>query len=78
MEAAMTVRELESKALKLSARDRAQLAEHLILSLDEDEDPGSEKAWLDVAESRYAAYRKGKLRARPAAAALKRARARLP
>jgi putative addiction module component (TIGR02574 family) len=74
----MTVKELESRALRLSAKDRARLAENLILSLDESEDPGSEKAWLDLAETRYAAYRKGKLRARPAAAALRRARARLP
>ena len=73
----MTVEELEARALRLSAQGRARLAEHLLLSLDEKEDPACEKAWLDEADKRYAAYKQGKLKGRSAAQAFRAARARL-
>jgi len=45
-------RELESKALKLSRRERARLAQRLISSLDQEVDVHAEKLWLQEAERR--------------------------
>ena len=55
----MGIRELESEALKLSTRDRALLAEHLLLSLDDAEDVGAEQLWVAEAKARYVAYKEG-------------------
>jgi len=45
-------RELEAKALKLPAKERARLAERLISSLDQESDPDAERLWLQEAERR--------------------------
>ena len=45
-------RGLESKALKLSRRDRTSLAQRLLSSLDQDADAGVEQLWLEAAERR--------------------------
>lgn len=45
-------RELESKALKLPAKERARLAERLISSLDPQTDADTESLWLQEAERR--------------------------
>jgi putative addiction module component (TIGR02574 family) len=44
------MRDLESKALKLSPRERARLAQRLISSLDQESDADAEKLWRDEAE----------------------------
>jgi putative addiction module component (TIGR02574 family) len=43
----------------LPNKDRALLAEHLLLSLDDAEDVGSEQLWIEEAKARYAAYKEG-------------------
>ncbi len=73
----MQVDELKTEALRLSARDRAKLAQELLLSLDEEVDPDAEQMWLDEAERRYAAYKRGEMTARPVDQAIRDIRAKL-
>ena len=47
-----SARELESKALRLSAKERARLAERLISSLEGLSDPEADALWLEEAERR--------------------------
>ena len=60
------VQEIEEKALKLSYSDRAMLAEHLIRSLEGEEDADSERLWIEESERRYMEYKEGKVKAKPA------------
>ena len=71
---ARPLREIQNEALSLPQRDRAALAEHLLATLDPGEDIDAEGAWLAEAERRYQEYRAGRLRAKPAAEALRDAR----
>jgi hypothetical protein len=73
----MTTKELRSQALRLPAKDRAHLAAQLLVSLDEGTKGRHDAEWLEEAQRRYSAYKKGALRGRAAAGALKRARARI-
>ena len=59
----MTTAHLEAEILKLPRSERAQLAERLISSLDEESE--IEQAWIEEAERRYSAYLEGKMSARP-------------
>ncbi len=68
---------LASQALKLSPRQRAQLAERLIASLDVEREPGSAALWAKEAQRRVAELRTGKVKARPAEAVFRKARATL-
>ena len=61
-------------ALKLPVAERAALAEFLIESLDDLDDAENERLWVEVAERRYKAYKKGRITARPAADAIRDAR----
>jgi putative addiction module component (TIGR02574 family) len=70
-------RQIESEAMKLSARDRARLAERLILSLDGEVDAGAEAAWTREGERRLDELRSGKVKGRAAASVFRRARAAL-
>jgi len=63
---ALKLKEIEKTALRLSSHERAQLAEHLIHSLDEEEDPEAEKLWIEEAERRYREYKEGKVKGKPA------------
>ena len=69
--------ECEAQALQLPPRDRAALAERLIASLDSLADAENEQLWVEEAEKRYQAYKKGSLSARPAGEAIRDARARI-
>lgn len=71
----MTVEQLEAEVLKLPLHQRAQLAERLLSSLDEDSE--IEQAWEDVAESRYRQYLAGEMEAVSASEALAEIRAEL-
>ena len=73
----MTAKELKTQALRLPAKDRARLAAQLLVSLDEGAKGRHDAEGLEEAERRYSAYKKGALRGRSAAGALKRARARI-
>jgi len=74
---ASLARELESKALKLSRRERARLAQQLISSLDQKIDADAEKLWLEEAERRLAELKSGKVAGIPAEKVIKKARSTL-
>lgn len=68
------VRDLESKALKLSPRERARLAQRLISSLDQEVDADAEKLWLQEAERRLGELKSGRVTGIPADKVVKKAR----
>jgi putative addiction module component (TIGR02574 family) len=70
-------RQIESEAMKLSARERARLAERLIASLDEEVDTDTEAAWIREGERRLDELRSRKVKGRSAASVFRRARAAL-
>lgn len=70
-------KKIEEEALRLSSHERAQLAEHLISSLDELEDPEAERLWIEEAERRYQEYKQGKVKVKPAEMVFKEARSKL-
>ena len=72
---ASPARQIESKAMKLSPRERARLAERLISSLDDEADEDAEAVWIREGERRLDELGVGKVKGRPAAAVLRRARA---
>jgi len=74
---ARPARELESKALKLSRRERARLAQRLISSLDQEVDADAERLWLAEAERRFGELKSGKATAIPAGKVIKKARSAL-
>lgn len=51
--------QLEAEARKLPPEDRARLVRRLIATLDTGDDHDAEQLWLDEAEQRLAAYRRG-------------------
>jgi putative addiction module component (TIGR02574 family) len=71
------IEEIKEEILKLPSNERAQLAEHLIRSLDKEEDPEAERLWVEEAERRYQEYKQGKVRTKPADAVFKEARLKL-
>ncbi len=73
----MKVKEIEKEALRLSSHERALLVEHLIGSLEPDDDPDAERAWIEEAEHRYQEYKAGKVKTIPAEQVFKDARAKL-
>lgn len=56
---------LEAEARQLSPRDRARLIRRLIATLDSGDDQNAEQLWLDEADRRLAAYRRGEITAIP-------------
>jgi len=74
---ASKLKEIEENALRLPPSDRAQLAEHLIHSLDEEEDPEAERLWIEEAERRYREYKEGRIKGKPAESVFKEARSKL-
>lgn len=66
---------LEAETMKLTATERARLAEHLIASLDEDTE--IEEAWAVEIEQRIAAIESGKIQLIPAGDAIAQVRAAL-
>jgi len=71
---ASPARQIESKALKLTPRERARLAERLISSLDDEVDPDAEAAWAREAERRLDELRTGMVKGRSAATVFRKAR----
>jgi putative addiction module component (TIGR02574 family) len=59
------IHSLEAEARKLSPQDRARLIRRLIATLDAGEEQDAEQLWLDEAERRLAAYRRGETSAIP-------------
>jgi putative addiction module component (TIGR02574 family) len=73
----MKIKEIEEEALRLSSHERALLVEHLIGSLEPDDDPDAERAWIVEAERRYQEYKAGKVKTIPAEQVFKNARTKL-
>ncbi|MBM4017899.1 MAG: addiction module protein [Planctomycetes bacterium] len=73
----MTAKQVTSRALRLSPRDRARLAKRLIASLEKKHEEGCEQAWYDEAVRRDKACREGRLPGRPAEDVFRRVAARL-
>jgi putative addiction module component (TIGR02574 family) len=77
----LTVHELEAEARHLPAAERAELAQRLFASLEDEEPAGSEaeveQVWIEEANRRYDRYLAGEAQAVPSAEALARVRARL-
>jgi putative addiction module component (TIGR02574 family) len=71
------IKEIKEEVLRLPSHERAQLAEHLISSLDEEEDLEAEKLWIEEAERRYREYKEGKVKAKPSDLVFKEARSKL-
>lgn len=67
-------RDLESKALKLSPKERARLAQRLISSLEQEADAEAEKLWLQEAGRRLGELKSGKVTGIPADRVVKKAR----
>ena len=74
---AKPTRELESKALKLSPRERARLAQRLISSLEREVDTDAEKLWRQEAERRLGEIKSGKVAGIPAEKVIRKARSSL-
>ena len=70
-------RQLESKVLKLPARERARLAERLLSSLDDQTDPDAEKLWVEEGERRLEELRSGAIGSRSAESVFRKARSTL-
>jgi putative addiction module component (TIGR02574 family) len=70
-------RDLESKALELSRRERARLAQRLSSSLDQELDADAEKLWLQEAERRLGELKSGKVAGIPAEKVIRKARSTL-
>jgi putative addiction module component (TIGR02574 family) len=74
---ASPARQIESKALKLSPRERARLAERLIASLDDEADADAEALWAHEAERRLDELRAGTVKGRSAESVFRKARSSL-
>jgi hypothetical protein len=70
----MTLAAIESKALKLSLKERGQLAAKLLASLDQADPAEVERMWMDESQRRYQSLIAGKARLVPAKDAMARAR----
>jgi putative addiction module component (TIGR02574 family) len=70
-------REVESKALRLSRKERARLAQRLISSLDQEVDADVEKLWLREAERRLGELKSGKVAGIPAEKVIRKVRSML-
>jgi putative addiction module component (TIGR02574 family) len=70
-------REVESKALRLSRKERARLAQRLISSLDQEVDADVEKLWLREADRRLGELKSGKVSGIPAEKVIRKARSML-
>ncbi|MDA0840862.1 MAG: addiction module protein [Planctomycetota bacterium] len=69
--------ELTTKAMSLPSPSRAELAEILIQSLEEDDDPETKAAWITEIRRRDEQIRSGEKVTRPAHEVLKEARTQL-
>jgi putative addiction module component (TIGR02574 family) len=66
--------ELSKKAKELAVEERAQLAQELLESVEEDADPEVQAAWESEIATRIAKYERGEARLIPAAEVFEAAR----
>jgi hypothetical protein len=74
---ARTTNQIETDALKLPTRSRAQLAEKLIYSLEKGGYSKIERVWAKEAQKRYEALASGKVKGLSAPKVLQELRAKL-
>jgi putative addiction module component (TIGR02574 family) len=74
---ARDLRELEEKLAQLTMEEKAAVARSLIDALDEKSDEDVERLWMEEAERRYAAYRRGEVKTSLASDVFSRVRERL-
>lgn len=67
----MLTKDIMSQALTLKPREKAELIDTLLLSLDQP-DKTIDELWADEAEKRLQAYRRGTLKSVPAADGLRK------
>jgi len=65
METAMINEKIKEQALKLSSKERAELAHMLIDSLDPEKDFESEEAWAEELKKRIDRYEQGESSTKP-------------
>jgi putative addiction module component (TIGR02574 family) len=71
------IEKIKDDLLHLPYNERAFLAEKLLDSLDEEEDPEAEKFWIEEVERRYKEYKEGKVKLIPAEAVFDEVRSQL-
>jgi putative addiction module component (TIGR02574 family) len=71
------IKNLAAEALKLTEKDRAELARVLLLSLDDSGDQDTERVWAEEAERRYLELKLGAVEAIPSGVVFEQARSRL-
>ena len=57
--------DIEAEARRLPAKDRARLIRRLLTTLEAENEGDVEQLWLDEAEKRLAAYRRGETTSHP-------------
>jgi len=62
-----------AKAMELNLEERAQLANHILISLDTPSESEIERLWMEEAERRLQSFRDGKTRSIPASEVFSRA-----
>lgn len=62
----MKLKNIEKKAVALPVKDRAELGERLLASLDNPSAQAIEAVWVEEAEKRYQAYLQGAVSSRSA------------
>jgi putative addiction module component (TIGR02574 family) len=67
----LTLQELKAAASDLPTEERAELAQHILRSFDEQDEAGGRAEWLALAERRMAEVRAGKVAGIPAEEVLK-------
>ena len=60
-----TLSEIEAEARRLPSKDRARLIRRLLTTLEAENEGDVEQFWLDEAERRLAAYRRGETTSHP-------------
>nr|MDO8084969.1 addiction module protein [Candidatus Sigynarchaeum springense]MDO8116274.1 addiction module protein [Candidatus Sigynarchaeota archaeon] len=70
------MKDIEKQALQLSITERAQLIERLMRSLDGEEDPDAERAWIEESKRRHREIQEGKMTGKPADQVFTEARSR--
>lgn len=69
----MKLEQLSKEVMNLSLEERAELAQRLLVSLDDSSPFEIEKLWMQEAERRLQEYRQGKIQGIPAEDVFRRA-----
>ena len=69
----MHLEQLSKEVMNLSLEERAELAQRLLVSLDEAPPPEIKRLWMQEAERRFQEFREGKVRGIPAEDVFRRA-----